>query len=80
MPCCAAYVFDLQEPKATPTPTATLPPAVGGIALDSDLRRLPLETDSPGSSPRIVIAATIAGAAAVALGSAAWYARRRWLT
>ena len=88
----AAYVFDLLllkptptvtlTPTVTPTPTPTLLPGVGGIALNSDLRALPLETASAGSSPWFAIIATIAAiASAAAVGGAAWYARRRrWRT
>jgi hypothetical protein len=57
-----------------------LPPApVGGIALDSDLRPLSLETtDRGGSSWGIATAFGIAAAVSVfAVGGAAWYVRRR---
>ena len=64
-----------------PTPTPPLPPGVGGIALDADLRSLPLETGRADGSPWFVIIAAIAAIAGLgALGGAAWYARRRWLT
>ena len=72
----AAYVFDLLLTKPTPTPT--LPPGVGGIALDNDVALRPLEAPaSPSSSigERVWAIAAVVGAAA--LGSAAWYARRR---
>ena len=85
----AAYVFDLLLPKPTPTvtltptitptPRATLPPGVGGISLDSDLRALPVETPQSSSSPSLgMLASGVAvGAVAAALASAAWRARRR---
>lgn len=57
-------------------PTPTPPSVVGGVSLGSHLRSLPLETNNPGGSPWISIAATIA-AAGLVLGSAAWYAKRR---
>ena len=61
----AAYVFDLQQSQP-----------VGGIALDSDLRSLPLEQTDPGRAHR-GLAALAAAASVVAVGSVAWYARRR---
>ncbi len=81
----AAYVFDLLLEKPTPTVTPTVCPPescpVGGIALDSDLRSLPLETASSGRSPWGVALAIAAVASLAAMGGAAWYARRRrWLT
>ena len=67
-------------PTITPTPSRT-PDPVGGIALDSDLRALPLETADPDSAPWFAIATMIAVAASLAVGAAAWYARRRsWRT
>ena len=86
----AAYVFDLLQAKpthtatststATPTITPTPPPPIGGIALDSDLRALPLETAADRDGSRwVVITATLA-ASSLAAGGAAWYVRRRWLT
>ncbi len=61
--------------------TGVKPPPVSGISLDSDLRPLPLE--APGSSgSNAALVAGIAGSVAagvVALGGAAWYARRRRL-
>ena len=53
-------------------------PPVGGIALDADLRSLPLETNSPDASRWSVTLALAVGAASLAaLCGAAWYARRR---
>lgn len=80
-------VFNLREvppatatPTVTATPTPTVPPPVGGISLDSELRPLALGTTNPDSAPW-AFAVVIAGAAGLfALGGAAWYARRRWLT
>ncbi|MCH8009736.1 MAG: FG-GAP repeat protein [Chloroflexi bacterium] len=63
-------------PAITPTPTPTLNP-VGGIALDPDLRPLPLETDPDGSPWGVIVAAL--AAASLAAGGAVWYARRRLL-
>ena len=68
----AAYVFDLLLPKSTP-----LPPPVGGMAHDSDLRPLPLEVASPGRSVWVMAAVGVAVASLVAGGGAAWYARAR---
>ena len=72
-------------PPPPPPPTPTLPPppgGVGGIAELPDVDGSPTETaDSSGSA--VGILATIVGAATafgLALGSAAWYARRRWLS
>ena len=54
------------------------PPApVGGIALDADLRSLPLETAGPDSSPWGVAVAVVAAASLGAMGGAAWFATRR---
>ena len=57
---------------------------VGGLAvdLDGDLGDLPLETAQSSDLNAGVLAGTIAGIAALAvtLGSAAWYARRRWIS
>ena len=50
------------------------PAAVGGIALDSDLRSLPLEAAGPGSAPWAIVIAAIAALAS--LVGASWYARR----
>ena len=76
----AAYVFDLQQPKATVTPTPTItptpPPAVGGISLDSDLRPLQLEA-TDRDSPPWGVAVGVAVASLLAGGGAAWYARAR---
>ena len=60
--------------------TLQLPVPVGGIALDPDLGALPLETAVSSRSNAGALAAVVAAAAAgaVALGGAAWYARRRW--
>ena len=81
----AAYVFQEPLPPQTPTPTVTItptvtptpPPPVGGIALDPDLSALALEKTESSSSSFGVLAWAIAAAAGVALGGAAWYARRR---
>ncbi len=80
----AVYVFDLLRPKPTPsftptattTPTPTVPPPVGGISLDTDLKSLPLETANPGSSPWGIAVGIVAVASLFALGGAAWYAGR----
>ena len=69
----ATYVFDLLLSKP---PTATAPPAVGGIAGDVDLRALPVEVASPGSSAW-GMAVGVALATLLAGGGAVWYARAR---
>ena len=55
------------------------PAPVGGISLDSDLRLLPLATNSTGGSPWGVAFKFVAAVCLVAVG-ATWYARKRWLT
>ncbi|MCH7698225.1 MAG: FG-GAP repeat protein [Chloroflexi bacterium] len=62
----AAYVFDLFKP----TP-------VGGLSLDPDLRSLPLETTGSDRSLWSVAAGIVTAVCLVAVGGAAWYARRR---
>ena len=64
----AAYVFE--EPA----------PAVGGIAHDSELRSLPLETAGPDSPTWVFMIAIAAVALLTTVGSAVLYAGRRWLT
>ena len=63
-------------------PHPLLPKAVGGLAVDLNASDpgLPLETlGSSGSSPGLLASIVVATmAAALALGGAAWYARRRW--
>ncbi|MCH8065783.1 MAG: hypothetical protein IIC90_08160 [Chloroflexi bacterium] len=69
----------LLELHSTPTPPPVTPPPVGGISLSPELTGLPLEaadSSGPGAGALAGIAAGVA-AGAVALGSAAWYARRR---
>ena len=61
----------------TPTQTPTAPLAVGGIALDADLRSLPLETNSAHSAHWSSALAIAAAANFVALGSFLWYTRRK---
>ncbi|MDP3768314.1 MAG: hypothetical protein Q8S13_09885, partial [Dehalococcoidia bacterium] len=54
--------------------------AVGGIAETADSERTPVDASgSPGANAGLVagVAAALA-LGAVALGGAAWYARRRW--
>ena len=53
-----------------------VPPAVGGIALDPELRSLPLETAEAGSAPWGV-AIVVMTMCIVAVGGASWYTRRR---
>ena len=61
-----------------PTPTPTLAPGVGGIALGSDLRSLPLETAGPDASRwSVTLALAVSAASLAALCGAAWYAKRR---
>ena len=59
------------------TVNCVAPVGVGGIALDSDLRSLPLETADLGSTPWGMTFAIAAIAGLVAMGGAAWYAKRR---
>ena len=64
---------------STPLPTST-PDPVGGIAELAEVAGTPPEaTGSSGSNAGVVAAAAAAVVGAVALGSAAWYARRRRL-
>ncbi len=76
-----------QEPTETPTPTATAmptstptrPPSVGGLSLDPGSAGLPFRaSETSGRSVWLLasVAAAVA-AGAVALGGAAWRARRR---
>ena len=58
-------------------PSPSTPGPVGGISLDADLRPLPLETADRGSSPWAVAAGIVAASFLVAVGGAAWYARKR---
>lgn len=75
------------SPIATPTATATptpLPPStpdpVGGIAELSEVAGTPLAaTDSSDSNAGVVAVVAALTAAAVGLGGAAWYGRRRRL-
>ena len=77
-------------PTYTPSPTHTpclikltftpTPPPVGGISVDPNLRGLPLAAgDSSGPNTGVLagVIAAVMAAAALALGGAAWYARRR---
>ena len=54
---------------------------VGGIAEIEDLSGAPLQSRDPSDISVEILAALLAGvtASALALGGAAWYARRRWL-
>ena len=77
----AAYVFDLLLPKPTATPRPTSGPLpVGGIALDAELRALPLETGDPDGYTWGVLSTIIVTASLAVAGGAAWYARRRSLS
>jgi len=67
--------------EATPTPTPTLPPAVGGI-VELQASGSGSAVDSPGSSggssaPNHLALAGLAAAALAALAAGGWYARRR---
>lgn len=84
----AAYVFEpvLNGPKLTPTetsmtptitPTATPPPAVGGISQDVELRALSAETVRSSGSGGVALIATATLAGLASLGGAAWWSRRR---
>ena len=59
--------------------TPTVPPPVGGIAIDPELGPLVLETPASSSNSMSLLAGIAAAVAAgvIALGGAAWYARRR---
>ena len=62
-----------------PTPTHTAPMACGGIALEADVRALPLETAEPESAPwGIPLAIAAAAASLAAMGVS--YMRRRTLS
>ncbi len=62
-------------PTATPTPT---PRPVGGIAFDADAGALPLEEQEASSTAPLLWGGVAAGMAVTfALGTCAWYARRR---
>ena len=75
----AAYVFDRLLPKPTPTTTPTPDPSVGGIAELPEVAGAPLETggSSGGNAGVLAGVAGAVAAGAVAMGGAAWYARRR---
>ncbi len=81
--CGGLHILNFGNPNTLTVVFQTFgsPAPVGGFPLDSDLRPLPLDTSEPGSSTwagAIAIAAGLAAlASVVALGSAAWYARRR---
>lgn len=62
-------------PSLPPTCTPAPAPAVGGVALDSDLRPLTLQTSESSLRNKSLLAGIVAGIAA--LGGTAWYARRR---
>ena len=69
---------------ATPTttlvpPGSTPPPPVGGIAREPHVSALPAAAESRPVASGFAIAIAGATAGAVALGGAAWYARRRLL-
>jgi len=70
------------EATLTPTPTPTLPPAVGGI-VELQASGSGSAVDSAGSSggpsaPNHIALAGLAAAALAALTAGGWYARRRW--
>ena len=75
----AAYILDLQQTKPTPKPTPTEQPlVVGGLVQDDDSALRPLKSpESPRRIYGVLVWAISAGAGVVALGSAAWWARRR---
>ena len=56
------------------------PAAVGGIAVDSGLRPLPLETAGPDSPPWGFAFGIVVAACLIAVGGATWYKRSRRLT
>lgn len=65
-----------QTPTNTPWPTSTLPP-IGGAGVFPDMGSSGAPSGPVGSAIGPAIAALVAGA--IALGGAAWYARRRRL-
>ena len=67
-------------PTATPAPPADTPappPPVGGIAVDPDLGAIALETPEPSKDNSGLLGGIAAATGVLALGGAAWYARRR---
>ena len=72
-------IFGEPPPTATPTPAA---PPVGGIAVDPEIEALARETMGASGRDASLLAGAIAGVllSAIALGAAAWYARRRPVT
>lgn len=59
------------------TSTEASPESVGGIALDSDLQSVPLETTNPDGAHWGIVVGILAAASLLAVIGAAWYARRR---
>ena len=69
--------FFMAHPLPDPPKPVDGPSPVGGIALDSELRALPLQTTAGSGNSPWAIAASVAVVCFVAVGGAAWYARRR---
>ena len=68
--------FNATRNPTFPTRTV-IPPGVGGVAFDPDLGALAVEAHEPSRySTAVIVAITAAAAAFVALGGAAFYARR----
>ncbi len=62
-----------------PTPNGCVPQPVGGLSLESGLRALPVETAQTSNSLWTIMVGSAGVASLLALGGAAWYAkRRRW--
>ena len=64
-------------PTTTPTITPTPPPAVGGIALDGEVRLLPLEYLESSNSFGLLAWAIAVFAFTLTIGGATWLTRKR---
>ena len=70
----SALVSCNAPPTVTPTPSTPTPTAIGGFGIFPDL-----SGDDSAGGAGLASAAIAAVAAAISLGGAAWYTRRRWL-
>jgi len=64
---------------AAPTPTPTPPPGVGGTIELHNGATAPAAQQSDSAAPLYAALGLAAAAAAIAVASGAWYARRRWI-